>query len=374
MKTVALVFLVFGFVLAFFGIFRGDLDFAAQSATYGNADVSGVESWVMKLKPGIADFASRITYDKVHEEPLKAIGILFVVMFFLSLFKNGMLMMYRGLTQWLAFVTARLGVFRVSGLCPVKRTQLGIFPFLNCQACEMATGACPIGMFQWHLIHKRMPYLVLGTLMATGALLGRSVCGWLCPFGLIGDLLHKINIRKLTPRPQWNYLKFVILLSLVCVLFMTMPFFCEYLCFSGKLLGLLPYYLTTGLSGFKEALSTPGWIVSPLGLSLMMLIVLLAGSLLISGRWFCRYLCPLGAWYGLFNYISPLRVKHDQQKCTDCKLCIKQCPMEVNLGSRSFTDVTNCIGCFHCTTLCKARSIRMVRNEKEVDHVKKQIR
>ncbi|MEG0663367.1 MAG: 4Fe-4S binding protein, partial [Anaerovoracaceae bacterium] len=123
-------------------------------------------------------------------------------------------------------------------------------PGLNCYSCPGALGACPIGALQAvaNTRNFTIPFYVLGTLMIFGALLGRVVCGWLCPFGLIQDLLHKIPFPRKIKTFKWDkglrYVKYGILLFLVILLPMFVvndygqgvPWFCEYLCPSGTLM------------------------------------------------------------------------------------------------------------------------------------------
>ena len=100
-------------------------------------------------------------------------------------------------------------------------------PGLNCYSCPGALGACPIGAFQSVLASReyRFAFYVVGFLMFVGALVGRFVCGWLCPFGLVQDLLHKIPLgkkRKKLPGDRWlKYLKYVILAGFVILLPLT---------------------------------------------------------------------------------------------------------------------------------------------------------
>ena len=97
-------------------------------------------------------------------------------------------------------------------------------PGLNCYSCPGAFGACPIGSLQAVLNspHYKFSFYIIGFLMAVGAFFGRFVCGWLCPFGLVQDLLHKIPLfRKLKKSPGDRYLKFlkyVILIVFVILL------------------------------------------------------------------------------------------------------------------------------------------------------------
>ena len=94
-------------------------------------------------------------------------------------------------------------------------------PVLNCYSCPGALGACPIGSIQSMLggMQSRFPFYVLGLLVLFGAVLGRVVCGLLCPFGLVQDLLHRIPVpKRVVPRRidrPARYLKYVVLAVLV---------------------------------------------------------------------------------------------------------------------------------------------------------------
>ena len=131
-------------------------------------------------------------------------------------------------------------------------------PVLNCYSCPGALGACPIGSLQAVLGDRRsgFPFYVLGTLMLFGVVLGRAVCGLLCPFGLVQDLLHKIPVKKvkvptLIDRPA-RYTKYMILLVMVVLLpafaptetGIVSPYFCKYICPAGTLGGGIPLLLS----------------------------------------------------------------------------------------------------------------------------------
>lgn len=233
-------------------------------------------------------------------------------------------------------------------------------PGLNCYSCPGALGACPIGAFQSVLASRnyQFAFYVAGFLMLIGALLGRFVCGWLCPFGLVQDLLHKIPFgkkRKTLPGDRWlKYLKYVILAGFVIILPLTVldlvgqgqPWFCKYICPSGTLFGGIP--LLAANESLRQAL---GWLFTWKA-------AILAGLLILSVfvyRPFCRYLCPLGAIYGLFNPIAFHRLTVDKEKCVDCGLCQKVCPEDIPV--QITPNSPECIRCGKCRQACPTGAI-----------------
>lgn len=233
-------------------------------------------------------------------------------------------------------------------------------PVLNCYSCPGALGACPIGSLQGSLggASHRFPFYVLGLLMLFGVVLGRLVCGLLCPFGLVQDLLHKIPVPKLRvpdkiDRPL-RWLKYIVLAVTVILLpafaaadsGVTPPYFCKYICPAGTLGGGIPLLLTNpSLRGLAGALFS--WK------AFVLAIVVLACVFI--PRAFCRYLCPLGAFYSLFNRFSFYQLKLDRDKCLGCKKCERICPMGVKV-TKSING-GECIRCGKCREACPAKAI-----------------
>lgn len=351
-----------GAALILCGLVAGEMQKVREGATYRNFDVPSTQSGVHYLSPGVPDRAHEGAYTftgAIHAAPLIAIGTVFVVFFLLRNFRalDLRLGLQRGLTQWLGFAAARLGVFRVAGAAPVARCAAGIFPFLNCQACEMATGACPMGQLQQGLMRKSVPFLAIGTIVATGALLGRWICGWLCPCGFFSDILDRVSLRRFKPSHLWRAggfvaLGFAVVASLVFAwsgITGQAPF-CSTVCASGKVYGLLPYYATTAAGEVATLGASGGLPVFVFHAALFALWLLLA--VLISGRVFCRYLCPLGALLGLANRFAFVRITHHAEACNGCGKCTKKCPMDIDLADPRFLTQTSCIRCGRCVALC----------------------
>ena len=232
-------------------------------------------------------------------------------------------------------------------------------PVLNCYSCPGALGACPIGSLQATLgVKHHFPFYVLGLMMLFGVLLGRLVCGLLCPFGRVQDLLYKIpfhkrSVPKKIDRPA-RYLKYAVLLVLVILLpafassksGIIPPYFCKYLCPAGTLEGGIPHVL------FNPQLRKAAGVLFDWKLLVLLLIVLASA---IVHRPFCRYLCPLGAFYSLFNRFSFFQMHVDKSKCVGCRACERACPMAVEVTKNCSS--AECIRCGKCRTVCPTGAI-----------------
>ena len=242
-------------------------------------------------------------------------------------------------------------------------------PGLNCYSCPGALGSCPLGALQATLADRRFKFAcyAVGFLLLFGAILGRVVCGFLCPFGLIQDLLYKIPLprflqkRKLLPGDRiLKWLKWV-LLALFCILLPLVavdavgqgkPWFCAYVCPSGTFLGGIP--LIAANAGLRTAL---GWLWR-WKLTILVAIVILS---LVFYRPFCRYLCPLGAIYGCFNSISFHRYRVDPDRCISCGLCSSACPFA--LDPSKTPNSTECIRCGRCLEACPTDALGVFRKK-----------
>ena len=110
-------------------------------------------------------------------------------------------------------------------------------PGLNCYSCPGAVAACPLGSLQSALVNARyrFPYYILGTLLLMGLFLGRFICGFLCPVGLLQELLHKLpspKIRKSRATRVLSHLKYILLAVFVILipLWKLAPGFCKFIC------------------------------------------------------------------------------------------------------------------------------------------------
>ncbi len=232
-------------------------------------------------------------------------------------------------------------------------------PGLNCYSCPAASGACPIGALQAVVGSSkfRFSYYITGFLILLGVLLGRFICGFLCPFGWLQDLLHRIPTKKFSTKKlkPLTFLKYAVLLVMVFLLPALMkgdtgigdPYFCKYLCPQGVLEGAIP--LSIANSGIRAALgSLFNW-------KLGVLITVVVLSVLFY-RPFCKWLCPLGAFYALCNRVSLFQMKVDKDKCVSCGKCARACKMDVDVTKTP--NHAECIRCGMCIKACPTDAIR----------------
>jgi len=222
----------------------------------------------------------------------------------------------------------------------------------NCTSCPGALGSCPVGMLQAGIagmLTAPATILIVGFILLAGIMLGRLVCGWFCPFGLIQELIFKVPLPKIAWRESYRrleYVKYLILLVFVLLLpalagygLSSTPF-CRYLCPAEVLEGNLPLMLVRSTPLAAASI----WLIA----KAVFLIGLLLLAMLIF-KPFCRFFCPLGAIYSIFNGISLYRLQLDGHKCNGCGVCESQCPVDIAVyQSPNHRECMRCNQCLVC--------------------------
>lgn len=238
---------------------------------------------------------------------------------------------------------------RLKGIC---------VPILNCYSCPLAVGACPIGSLQnffaslrtsFAMAQYQLGLYVIGILGVFGSLVGRMPCGWICPFGFLQELLYKISTSKISIPRFMSYFKYAFLLIMV----IAMPalivdefgygqtWFCEWVCPAGTLEAGIP--MVTLNENIRSQIGLLfSWKVG--------LLVVFLAWMVVSKRPFCRVVCPLGAFYSLFNKVSLFRMSVDHDKCVECDACYRVCPTEVRIYETP--NSPDCIRCLKCVEAC----------------------
>ena len=173
---------------------------------------------------------------------------------------------------------------------------------------------------------------------------------------------HKVVLLK-----PLTYIKYAVLLFMVVLMPMLItndvgmgdPFFCKYLCPQGVLEGAIP--LAAVNSGIRAALG----LLFSWKLGILITVIVLS---VLFYRPFCKWLCPLGAFYALLNKVSLFGMKVDKHKCVSCGKCAKACKMDVDVTKAP--DHTECIRCGMCVRACPTKAVSFrygFGNGKETD-------
>ena len=272
--------------------------------------------------------------------------------------------------KWVQAITALMvnGSWSFSFTRTIYQGPLKVIcsPGLNCYSCPAATTYCPIGSLQQLMAGIRIALengqnffglYVVGTMGVLGGAFGRLICGWVCPFGLIQELLYKIPSRKFNIPQKLNYLKYGFLLFFVILLPLAVVddfgygelWFCKYVCPAGTLEAGLPMLIlqpalgqTIGLVFFNKLTILTGFIIWAI----------------LASRPFCRTTCPLGAFYALFRKFKLVKLRLIEENCTRCEACHSVCPMGVKFNEAP--EDAECISCLKCMTeACKFDAISL---------------
>ena len=246
----------------------------------------------------------------------------------------------------------------ITGNISTAETKSVCVPGMNCYSCPGAIGACPLGSLQNALSESKTkaPTYVLGIILLQCILLGRWICGWLCPGGFLQELLYKIKTPKLKKNRITrilSYFKYVLLFVLVLMVPImfgwvsgkAIPGFCKYVCPIGTFEGAVFLLANGNNTNYFEMLGPLfTW-------KFALLIGFIVASIFIY-RVFCRFFCPLGAIYGIFNKIAIFGIKVDKSKCNSCGSCVSHCKMDIK-----FVGDHECIQCGECIDVCHAKAI-----------------
>jgi len=247
----------------------------------------------------------------------------------------------RHFTQFLSLILVNIGYVQVlkTGVpCPV----------FYCYGCPWAAFACPIGVYQTYAALEMFPFYAVGLLGIFAVALGRFWCGWGCPFGTVQDLVVWIRRRgDFVNLPPVSSTSLIVLVgALIAAWVAADTLFCR-ICPAGSLFAAIPHRFASPEFSFGTYFYVH---IATLAMALI--------AFYLIGRFWCRYLCPLGGTLGVFNRVSFLKVKIDNNSCTDCKKCLEVCPTRIQ-EPQDIENSNSCIRCGKCIQACPDKAIRI---------------
>jgi len=209
---------------------------------------------------------------------------------------------------------------------------------------------CPLGglenLWAWIGGQANLQKLFSGTMtlffftIIFALIFGRAFCGYICPFGALQELMGKISKKKFRVPEKADktlrYLKYAVLAFVTVMAWVTATIW------------ISPYDPWTAFAHIW----TGKKIFTEMGIGFIILIIILAASVFVD-RFFCKYLCPAGAVYGLASKISPCKIKREQ--CSSCGQCVKACPMNIEVSKTNKITSSECIACCQCVAACPSK-------------------
>lgn len=192
----------------------------------------------------------------------------------------------------------------------------------------------------WVVKLKSLLGIIIGIVLISTILFGPIVCGFICPFGTIQDLVAKFG-KKIFKRKYNNFLpinlenkiKYIRYVSLVLTIIITSV--STGVIFLEK---INPYHAFLGF--FSKSISIVGFFI---------LCIVITLSLFIHRPW-CKYICPYGALLGIFNKFKVFRIVRKESTCVGCKKCSKTCPMGIDVHANDEVRDLSCISCLECVS------------------------
>lgn len=243
-------------------------------------------------------------------------------------------------------------------------------PFLYCHSCPSAGFSCPIGVMQHYFALHRFPFFLIGHLMLIGVLIGRMVCGWVCPVGLLQELMYKIRSIKIVIPKYFSILPYIMLIVFVVMLpYLTTEHWFSKLCPVGTIVAGIPWVLWNPVNPSTGAATIEPGTVGILFIVKIAIMIAMFILFVIVKRPFCRFICPLGLFWGFFNKTSVMKLEVGKG-CTKCDNCRDICPEGINVYEDP--NAKDCVRCLECL---KCKHVKIVNSlpskESEITNMEK---
>lgn len=208
-------------------------------------------------------------------------------------------------------------------------------------------------------IIKALPKLIEAlTILPITILLGRFFCGWMCAFGTFNDLIYMTSNKIFKIKFKMNakadailkYLKYVILLFIVYFMWTV----------GSKLFdNSSPWDAFAQIPQFSQA-------ITDYASGFLILLFIIIGAIFIE-RFFCKYLCPLGAVFAITSKMRLLKIDKPSAKCGECRICTNNCPMGIELYKNEKVSNGECINCLRCTEVCPRKNTQVIFYNKKIN-------
>jgi len=246
----------------------------------------------------------------------------------------------------------------------IQYSALALFLYLLVRTTWEGGSAIPLNLFA-----RLDPLLALNTMLAARSAiptfapaiitvlatlaLGRIWCGWICPLGTVLDLFGT-NVREGIPERFRQVKYFLLFVVIAAALLASLPL----MWLDPITILLRPLAGTIYPAILLEMTTSAGrQFLEPVVYPVLALpLVIILGLNLVARRFWCRYLCPLGALVALLSKFSWLQ-RFVADSCPECKQCAPQCPMDTISQEDFGSDPAECLQCLNCHARCAVPSL-----------------
>lgn len=194
------------------------------------------------------------------------------------------------------------------------------------------------------ILSQAFPQIITAvTVIAVTIFFGRFFCGFLCAFGTFNDLIYLVSKKifkikfRINPKVDaaLKYVKYFILIFIVIIMWT---------------MGIHAFQSSSPWDAFAQLTQFPQ-AISDYAAGFVILAFIAIGAAFIE-RFFCRYLCPLGAVFSIVSRLRIFNISKPNDKCGKCRLCTNSCSMGIPLYKSSKVTSGECINCFKCLDAC----------------------
>ncbi|MGQ4833214.1 MAG: 4Fe-4S binding protein [Candidatus Asgardarchaeia archaeon] len=313
---------------------------------------------------------------KVHP-----ISILRVFIQVLSLILLNMLLFYDLVEPLNNYFIETYIIPNLNNVLSFLKTYLPELPIEQSAGSPFTTIPSAFDILQLRSTLPEFPFLELGVMFIIAALVGRGFCGWVCPFGLLQDVLEKVPTPKYRPTHSTNKelseIKYIFLgFTLILITWVGLAKYTN--SFEGleRALGYFSRVPWAAISPADTLESFIPWLIKKGSFTTLespydifgwptffwIRIAFLAFVIILSlfiPRAYCRYICPVGAFMSIFSKYSMVVFKINPVRCTNCKECEKHCPMGVKFPDSGAIRSRECILCGRCMASCPEKAINL---------------
>jgi len=173
----------------------------------------------------------------------------------------------------------------------------------------------------------------------------KMICGWACPFGALQEIIYSIPILR---RIKQKKLPFILTNTIRTGFFLTTLLFLFGIIGASK--GFVIYHYVNPFNLFNLDFES---------LSILLTVIIALGGAFIIYRPFCQLICPFGFISWIAEKFSIYRIRIDKDKCTQCGVCIKVCPLEAAKGRVAGNRLpADCFSCARCLNVCPVDAIQ----------------